>query len=224
MPFVFGKMKHLLLFIKTPSETRTASLIDIIVAVLLYFTVPIVLSICLFSIFDLVITKTPAVTYSNGDSTFFRLALLVFIEELAFRLPLKHKWFNHLVSSLALSVLLGPLFIDMSRFPGYLFVIIIILFAGLFFLLQFILFKRVKYPFIFYVFAVLFGGLHSLNLSFESIDFIACLYGFLYCFDKIISGVLLGYLRIQTCLLLSFVVHLLYDFLPDIAEYLLSLI
>ena len=217
-------MKNLLLFLKKPTEARSASVIDVFVAILLFFTVPILLSICLFSLFDSVITNTPKVTYSDVGLTHFRLALIVLIEEFAFRLPLKYNWSNSLISSMALSFLLVPMCFNISKVPIYLFVVIFLLFASLLFALQFVLFKRATFPFPFYFFAVLFGGLHCINLSFESIDLIACLYAFLYSFDKIIGGLLLGYLRIQTCLLLTFVVHLLYDFLPDIASFLISLV
>lgn len=210
-------MKNLFLFLRCPSTTQSKANVSIIISTILYFIVPLLLSTVLFIISELQ-GNNSLIRIAPVDHNIYKLFIAVILEEISFRLPLKDKIVYRVLSSLALSTILGQVFFFSST-RLLLRIILVLVIAGFLFLLQEWMFKYLSYPIIFYLYAAAFGLLHLANLGFISFGISSLLIGFFYCFEKTIGGILLGYLRIQVGILMPIIIHILYDLLPFIMEF-----
>lgn len=217
-------MKNLIEYLKHPSKEKTAGTKDIVIATIMYFVVPPVISILLFFLYSKLPVDSSPAAFQSSRFNALGLFVTVILEELAFRLPLKDKLPFRILSSLALSALLVRLFLSPFCTTVLACIAIIVLLATLIYLLQMLLHKHLSFPAVFYLTAVVFGLLHLVRLDFNTLCFASILYGLFYCFDKFLGGLLLGYLRIQTNIFWVIILHLLYDFAPFALEYALNLI
>ena len=191
-------------------------------ATALYFVVPPLLSSIVFVISELC-GGSSLIRLAPVNPHFYKLFIVVILEEISFRLPLRDKTVYRVLSSLALSTILGQLFFFSST-RLLLCLILVLIIAGALFLLEELMFKYVSFPIIFYLSAVAFGLFHLVNLGFNSLGISSLLLGFMYCFDKTLGGILLGYLRIQVNIFYVIILHLLYDLAPFALEHMVNLI
>ena len=211
-------MKLFLQYLKHPTIERSSRPIDIIVGVVLYFLIPPIVSIALFSLFDHLPMEPASGTLRPSQPNVIGLVVSILLEEVAFRLPLKNTLVNRVLSSLALSLLLVRLFF-ISICPTVVMCVAVLLFiASLLFVLQSMMYRHLSFHIMFYIFAFAFGLLHIVRIDFSVVCLSSILYGFFYCLDKIVGGIILGYLRIQVNLLFVITLHLVYDLLPFAME------
>ena len=205
-------MKDFFRFLAHPTQEKTAKPRDLAFASVLYFLVGPVICVAGALVQAFALGGEGPAMASRTDMTFVYLCFGVLMEELAFRMPLR----NHLPARILSSLALG--FVVSRIFFGHLFASkwIAMLVVGtplavpIFFALG-AMHKQLKFPLIFYFFALLFGLAHLSNLTFDSFSLATLWFVFYYTLDKFCSGAILGYLRVQTNLLLPYLLHLALD-------------
>lgn len=218
-------MKKLFAYFKHPTETiakeDSASIKSLIIFYILMQGIYIMVVIP-FAIAGI----TPENRLQNLKELGLPFLILAFLppilEELSFRLSLKRKKINFIVSFTLLAWIASSRIASISIYSGqYLWLrLSISLIVG--FLLGYFLLKplqKVQFGVIFYVFAFIFGFMHISNYAGQITSFAIVLYVFIYLLNKVAMGMFLGYIRIRYTIFASITVHLLNNFLPLMVAY-----
>lgn len=205
-------MKDFFRFLAHPTQDKTASPRDVAFASLLYFILgPVIIvsgALIQWKVFN---GEGPALG-DRSAMTFGYLCFGVLVEELSFRVPLR----NNLPARILASIGVG--FVVSRIFLGHIFgcsrlvsLIAVVPLAVLMFFALDAMHKHLKFPVIFYLLALLFGLAHICNLTFDSFSLATVWFVFYYTFDKFCSGAILGYIRVQTNIVLPYILHLALD-------------
>lgn len=150
------------------------------------------------------------------------------LEELAFRFSLKRRRINFIVSFVVVCWFLLPkiipVFPNLIYSPQYFWLrlsISVVLGLLLGYFLTPVL-QKIRFEVVFYVFAFLFGFLHIFNYAIQITSLIFVLYILIYLLNKVVIGMLLGYIRVRYTIFGSIVVHLLNNFIPLLLVYYVS--
>lgn len=161
--------------------------------------------------------------FSYEEKLFLPSLLLVpIIEEIGFRLYLLPKKWNILLSSVFLIWIVYPVAITVPESPVEYMIIRCLVSLSIGFLAFLFLRKKVpniKYPYLFYFSALLFGFMHFHSFIYDNVSFFSILYVLLYIILMTISGVIFGYIRVSMGILYSALFHFLLNFLPVMAAF-----
>jgi len=156
---------------------------------------------------------------STRNSLLFSIILFPILEEFAFRLYLKRNNINVFVSSFLVAHMICSAFIfntnNFSLEQDGVLRILIDLFVASFSLYVYNkqLFK-LKFNFLFYFSALLFGFVHIYNYDYSNPRVL--LFALIICLPQIIAGILFGYTRIKYGIIGSVILHILVNGLPQL--------
>ncbi len=150
------------------------------------------------------------------------LFLVPIIEEIGFRLYIIPRKRNILLSSVILIWIIYPIVITVPESPVKYMIIRCLVSCPIGFLAYLFVRRaipKIKYPYLFYFSALLFGSMHFHTFIYDNVGFFSVLYVLLYIIMMTISGVIFGYIRVSLGLIYSVLFHFLFNFLPVMAAF-----
>lgn len=189
-----------------PTYSRAASK-HILFAAILYFVISPIFAVATFALFDTLGFERNLPELR--DRAAFSLIYSAIIEELAFRLPIKYSKTAILLSSFAFAIICTPYLMPTRVFLFDIFLIIGL--SLIFIFIESFIHNYFSLSFTFYFYTVLFSVLHLLNISYTSLTYCVILFEILYCISKMFDGMILGYIRLKSNIIISILLHIAFN-------------